>query len=216
MADNAGRAYLPRAQIWMIIALLVAVGLVSIDQPHPDVAPIHHVPTVLLALAAPWLLKRWPLSNKAAGCITVFMLLHTLGGRYTYSNVPYDAWATTLTGHSVSVAFGFTRNHYDRLVHLAFGLCIAPVVFEVLQEYAGIGRKLAIYLAIELVFATSALYEIFEWLLTLAAANATADAYNGQQGDIWDAQKDMAIAAFGAMVFAVFTVVRWHKRGESG
>lgn len=212
MIDNSTkRTQLPKAQRWMIIGLLVAVGLASIAAPFPDVAPIHHAPTVLLAFAAPWLLRRWPLSNRAAGCITLFMLLHTLGGRYTYSNVPYDAWTTAITGHSVSSTFGLTRNHYDRLVHLSFGLCIAPVVYEVLQRYAGVGRKLAVYLSVELVFATSALYEIFEWLLTLAAAGATADAYNGQQGDIWDAQKDMAIAAFGAMVFALLTVLRWPK-----
>lgn len=30
-----------------------------------------------------------------------------------------------------------------------------------------------------------------------------ADAYNGQQGDAWDAQKDMALALAGALVAAV-------------
>ena len=43
-------------------------------------------------------------------------------------------------------------------------------------------------------------YEIFEWLLTIVAAGETADRYNGQQGDIWDAQKDMALAALGAIL----------------
>ena len=49
------------------------------------------------------------------------------------------------------------------------------------------------------VLSISALYEIFEWLLTLVAAGETADRYNGQQGDMWDAQKDMALAALGAI-----------------
>lgn len=209
--ESGAQKQLPKVQTWMIVSLLAAVGLASIDAPFPDVAPIHHAPTVILALTAPWLLKRWPLSNQAVIYITVFMLLHTMGGRYTYSNVPYDAWSTALTGHSLSTTFGFARNHYDRLVHFAFGLCIAPVVYEVLQNYAGIGRRLALYLSIELVFATSALYEIFEWVLTLAAAGPTADAYNGQQGDIWDAQKDMAIAAFGAFLSAARTAIRWRS-----
>lgn len=44
----------------------------------------------------------------------------------------------------------------------------------------------------------SALYEIFEWLLTIVLASGMADEYNGQQGDIWDSQKNMAITIFGA------------------
>ena len=52
------------------------------------------------------------------------MALHTLGGRYAYSNVPYDEWTRALAGTSLSEAFGWTRNHYDRLVHFAFGALV--------------------------------------------------------------------------------------------
>ncbi len=52
--------------------------------------------------------------------------------------------------------------------------------------------------------AGSAIYEVFEWLLTLGMAGADADAYNGQQGDIWDAQKDMAMAGAGAITTAIW------------
>jgi putative membrane protein len=55
---------------------------------------------------------------------------------------------------------------------------------------------------VESVFAVSALYEIFEWLLTLTMEGSLATAYNGQQGDLWDAQKDMALAALGALLAA--------------
>lgn len=46
--------------------------------------------------------------------------------------------------------------------------------------------------------AFSAAYEIFEWQLTLLAPASLADDYNGQQGDPWDSQKDMAMAILGA------------------
>ena len=58
--------------------------------------------------------------------------------------------------------------------------------------------------------AVSLLYEVFEWLLTLTMRGPLADAYNGQQGDIWDAQKDMALAASGALLAAV--LVRMRRR----
>ena len=46
-------------------------------------------------------------------------------------------------------------------------------------------------------------YELFEWLLTIVMSPEQADNYNGQQGDAWDAQKDMALAMIGSTVMAV-------------
>src|SRR5687767_15742903 len=62
-----------------------------------------------------------PISASVA-CIVTFYALHTIGGRYTCTNTPYDSWAAALFGASVSDIFGFERNHYDRLVHFSYGL----------------------------------------------------------------------------------------------
>ncbi len=51
--------------------------------------------------------------------------------------------------------------------------------------------------------AVSAVYELFEWFLSIVLAGPMANDYNGQQGDMWDAQKDMALAALGAFASAV-------------
>jgi putative membrane protein len=200
---SAWRALPPR-QSAMLIVLAVAVALANVNQPYPQIAPLQHIPTVLLILAAPPLLARWPLSNAAVGALLVFWLLHTLGGRYTYSNVPYDSWAHALTGHTISEALGMSRNGYDRLVHFAFGLCWVPPYAEAMQRHAGIGRRNSAWTAILFVGAASAFYEVFEWLLTMLVAPELADDYNGQQGDVWDAQKDMAIAMAGAVIAALW------------
>jgi len=186
----------------MIAVLAIAVVLASIHTPYPAVAPLHHIPTVLLVAAAPWLLRRWPISDAAVACILAFFLLHTLGGRYTYSSVPYDEWARALAGHDLSSLFGWKRNHYDRLVHLAFGLLAIRPVAESLARHAGFTTRGAAIAAIAFVLAVSALYEVFEWLLAVVAAGDMADEYNGQQGDMWDAQKDMALARAGALAAA--------------
>jgi putative membrane protein len=183
----------------MVAALLAVLLLAQIDQPYPDVALLQHIPTMLLIVASPWLLRRWPLSDAALACIVAFLLLHTLGGRYAYSNVPYDDWAAALAGASVSDAMGWSRNHYDRLVHFAFGLLAMLPVAE-LARRGGLGVRGAVLSALAFVLAISALYEVFEWLLTLALAGDLADTYNGQQGDMWDAQKDMALATLGALL----------------
>lgn len=199
-------------------ALLAGLGtmllLVQIDQPFPAVAPLHHLPTLALLLAAPFLLRRWPMSNVALSCVVLFLALHTIGGRYTYTEVPYDALAQALTGRTVTETFGFARNHYDRMVHLAYGLLAVLPVSEALRRHGGIARRTALYIAVESVLAVSLLYEVFEWLLTLTMRGSLADAYNGQQGDIWDAQKDMALAALGALIAAA--TLRMRRRGDEG
>jgi putative membrane protein len=42
----------------------------------------------------------------------------------------------------------------------------------------------------------------------MTVAGDLADDYNGQQGDLWDAQKDMALAALGVLAGIVWASVR--------
>jgi len=204
---------LPAPQLRMIVALVIAVVLANVRQPYPDIAPLQHVPTIVLILVAPVLLRRWPLSDSSVGCILVFLLLHTLAGRYTYSNVPYDAWGQALFGISIDKTFGFVRNDFDRLVHLSFGLFAIRPFAEAARRYGAMGRKSAIFSAFLFVGAVSALYEIFEWLITIVLAPGMADEYNGQQGDIWDSQKDMAIALVGGAIMSSWLLMREARKG---
>jgi putative membrane protein len=69
----------------------------------------------------------------------------------------------------------------------------------------------AVFFSFCVVTAFSGIYEVFEWLLTVVMAQHDADAYNGQQGDVWDAQKDIGIAMIGsviAMPFVTFIRLR--------
>ena len=189
-----------------IFALLL--GLAQINQPFPEVAPLHHIPTATLLLSAPFLLRSWPLTNGAVICIIAFFLLHTLGGRYTYTNVPYDIWFQTVLGFDLSSAFVWERNHYDRLVHFSFGAFSVYPVYQILRRYAFVTKSLAVYVSIEFVMGISAVYEIVEWLLSLLLAGDALESYNGQQGDIWDAQKDMGLALLGALLTGIFLVFK--------
>lgn len=193
-------AALPRAQKTLLGVLAALLLLAQIAQPYPEIALLQHIPTLAFLIASPWLLRRWPLSTASLACIVAFLALHTLGGRYAYSNVPYDDWARVLTGTSLSDAMGWSRNHYDRLVHFAFGALSVVPVAEIARGWGGLSPRGAALTVLAWVLAISCLYEIFEWLLTIVAAGETADRYNGQQGDIWDAQKDMALAALGAIL----------------
>jgi len=206
---------LPADQARMIMLLAAAVALANIRQPYPQIAPLQHIPTVLAILLAPVLLRRWPLSSKSIGCVVAFLLLHTFAGRYTYSNVPYDAWGRALTGVSIDRTFGLVRNNFDRVVHLSFGLFAVQPFTELSQRQGGTPRRAALFNAFLFVGAVSALYEIFEWSLTMLVSPGMAADYNGQQGDMWDAQKDMASAMLGGFVVALLLALARETKHEA-
>ncbi|MCW1430931.1 DUF2238 domain-containing protein [Novosphingobium sp. JCM 18896] len=192
---------------WLGVTALGAL-LSLFDTPFPKLAPMQNLPTLLVVAALAGSLRRWPLPSSVVACLAIFLMLHTLGGRYIYSYVPYDDWVQALGLPKLSDVFGFRRNHYDRLVHFSFGLLLVHPIATMLRRYAGVGARLSLYIAVEFIFAASALYEIFEWMLTMLMAGADADAYNGQQGDVWDAQKDMACAGCGALLTAIWLRLR--------
>ena len=161
---------------------------------------MQHVPTVLAALLLAYLANRFVIGRWSFLSIIMFLCLHTLGARYLYSYVPYDVWSQELLGVTVSEVFGFQCNHYDRVVHFSYGLLLAVPVQEFERRYLRLSKVMSSLLALEFILATSAGYELLEWLVAVVFTPEWADKFLGQQGDIFDAQKDTALATGGAVV----------------
>ena len=170
------------------------------NPPYLQFLLMQHVPTVLAALLLVWVSKRLEISRVSFTLIIAFLCLHTLGARYLYSYTPYDDWSETLFGVSISETFGFERNHYDRLVHFSFGLLMAYPIQELERRYFALSNLVASLLAIEFVIAMSAAYEMLEWLIAVIFAPEWSGQFLGLQGDIFDAQKDTALATLGAIL----------------
>ena len=139
----------------------------------------------------------FPLSDLSYVLITLFMTLHAVGAHYTYSEVPLGFWFRD--------TFGFARNPFDRVVHVSFGLLMAYPIREVFLRVANARGFWAYYLPLDVTLAFSALYEIMEMVIATLVAPGTGDAWLGTQGDVWDAQKDMGLAALGALICMVVT-----------
>jgi len=185
-----------------------------IDPPYPDQLILQHIPTVA-ALALLVLSPRFlSLDRTSFTLIVAFLFLHVVGARYIYSYVPYDEWSRALLGVTISEVFDLRRNDYDRLVHFGYGLLLVRPAHNILMRYVRTSRRVGYYLALEVIMATSMVYELAEWGVALALAPQDAEFYNGQQGDMWDAQKDMALATLGALVGIGIMAVR--RRRESG
>jgi len=183
-----------------IVITLVSFGILSCINPvYPKEQLLQHTGTFLLLILLVNDLIKNKLSLFSFICVSIFVMFHIAGARYIYSYVPYDKWISALTGIEISIS---GRNHYDRFIHLIFGFLAFPYLFEVLGKSKNISRVQLVMLTWALIQSISMLYEIFEWLLTLVLSTEAADNYNGQQGDIWDAQKDMALALISSSIMA--------------
>jgi putative membrane protein len=188
------------AQSALLLATVAWWGLSLVGARYPEELALQHAPTAIILAAAAIAVRKQRISTPALTCILAFLWLHILGARYIYSFVPYDRWAREWLGEPLSPIFGWQRNHYDRLVHFGFGLLAILPAREWAVRGGGLTNRWASLFALVLVLALSQLYEIGEWLLTVVVSPVHAEAYNGQQGDFWDAQKDSALALAGALL----------------
>ncbi len=193
---------LPRDRFQQILftLFLFFFALTCVNPPYLQFILMQHVPTILVVVLLVYISNRYIISRLSFASIIFFLSLHTLGARYLYSYVPYDTWSEFLLGINITDQFGFERNHYDRLVHFSYGLLLAVPIQEFERRYFGLSASLSSVLAIEGILATSAAYELGEWLVAVVFAPEWAEAFLGQQGDIFDAQKDMALATVGAVL----------------
>jgi putative membrane protein len=111
-------------------------------------------------------------------------------------NVAFQA----ISGHSFNGLMGWERNHYDRMVHLAYGLLLAYPIRELFLRIAEVKGFWGYFLPVVLTMAASMFYELIEWAAAEVFGGELGMAFVGAQGDVWDAQKDMWLATLGALI----------------
>ena len=147
----------------------------------------------------------WQLSDLSYGMLFFFLAMHAVGAHYTYVQVPYAGFLRKLSGPHADATREPPRNHYDRVVHLAYGLLVTYPCLEMLERYARPAGAWGYVLAPALIMASSLVYEVLEWWAAQVLGRGQGAAYLGAQGDEWDAQKDMALATLGAIVAMLAT-----------
>lgn len=184
----------------MLAALLLFTAVTSIDAPKNEYLSLQHLPTILALLLLVWIDSKWPLDIPSYAGALVVLAFHVFGARYLYSYVPYDAWCRDWFGFSPNEQFGWKRNHYDRLVHLVYGLVMGFVLSRWLRRNFPLSGGVSALIAFQIILSTSLTYELVEWLIAEIMAPDWAESFNGQQGDVWDAHKDTALAFGGGAV----------------
>jgi putative membrane protein len=215
------RAFLsPAYAACLLAAFVVWFGLWAIRPWHPDDFVLEHVLTVAFLAVLIGSYRRFPLSNVSYTTIFLFMCLHAVGAHYTYSEVPYKEWVATISSWLGMEPlderlFSAERNHYDRLVHFSFGLLMAYPIRELFVRVARVRGVWAYYLPLDVVMSFSMIYELIEYAIAVGVGGDVGQSYLGSQGDVWDAQKDMALATLGGIITISITAsVNWRYQRD--
>ncbi len=176
----------------LLISGLILLGISAL---HPHDYPTWWMETAPIFIALPILIatfRSYRLTSLTYRLLFLHAAILMVGGHYTYAEVPLGYWMQDW--------FGFVRNNYDKIGHLAQGFVPALLIREGLLRSSPLKQgKLLFTLVTASCLAISAVYELIEWGVAEALGQG-ADAFLGTQGYMWDTQSDMLMALIGAVV----------------
>ncbi len=176
--------------LWLAIFFAV-LGWSAIQPKDPFTWLLEVAPALIGIAVLAMTRRRFPLTPLAYFLILLHSIILMIGGHYTYAEVPAGQWVSDL--------FGWSRNNYDKLGHLAQGFVPAILAREIIiRRHVVNGRGWVNFFALCFCLAFSAFYELIEWWAALLSGEG-AEAFLGTQGYQWDTQSDMWYALLGAM-----------------
>lgn len=193
----------------LLVAYVLEFTILAFEPYNRSVWWAENVPMLgIVALLTFLYVRGVRFSNLAYLLASVLVFWHTIGGHFTFERVPFDF---------VSDLFGWERNNFDRIGHFSVGF-YAFLFMEYFVTRSIITRKwVAYFAAFSIIGMVAALYEVIEWIYAVKDGGEAGASFLGSQGDIWDAQKDMALDMSGALVaLALFGIRNRFKRGMSG
>jgi putative membrane protein len=186
-------------------AFAVFWTVMAINPVMRDVWWAENLPVMAVFLLLAGTYGRFRFSNLAYVLMACWLVLHTIGGHYTFANVPFGF---------VTDLFGFERNHFDRLGHYSIGFYAFPIAEYLTRR--NLARPVVAYLfGLFAIMALAAGYEIIEWWYAVTAGGEAGIEFLGSQGDIWDAQSDMlcdTLGAVTALVLFFFSGIKPERR----
>jgi putative membrane protein len=178
-----------------LILLILGTALLALTAIHPHDYPTWWMETFPIFIVVPILVatyKTYTLTPLLYRLLFLHAVILMVGGHYNYAEVPLGYWMQDW--------FGFARNNYDKIGHLAQGFIPALLFRELLLRSSPLKQgKLLFTLVVASCLAVSASYELIEWAAAEMMGQG-AEAFLGTQGYVWDTQSDMLMALIGAVV----------------
>ncbi|MCZ8523616.1 MULTISPECIES: DUF2238 domain-containing protein [Paenibacillus] len=176
---------------------------------HPKDRTIWMFENVLVVLVVPLLLfscRRFRFSDGSYFAMFVFLCLHTYAAHYTYQATPFDVWLKEL--------YPTPRSYFDRIVHFLFGFLLVIPAREFYVRRSGQRAWWSYAVPAAIIMALSSLFEEIEMVVALIGQGAGQE-YVGIQGDVFDSEKDMGLAAIGALLTLGFEAWRSRRRAKA-
>ncbi len=188
---------LKKENIYPLICLAIFLVAFAVGAYNPLYPQDWFLESILGSIAVILLIytyKQFRFSNTAYTLLLIFLLLQVIGSHYTYSATPIGFWLQNL--------FDLSRNHYDRLVHFSFGLLLYLPILELWKRFSNNQSRTTInYLVpVFIIVALGGTFEVIEWIVAIIVSPELGIAYLGTQGDVWDAQKDIAVKIVGSLM----------------
>ena len=197
-----------------LLYLIFCIILINISLYENKEVYLNNVGSLLIILIFIWDIFKNRLSRSGFYGLLTFGIFHAIGSCWLYSYVPYNEWMIDYFSWDMNAYFGWERNHYDRMVHFSFGLLLFPAVVDYFKHKIPLANKYVLLITFLGIQTLSMIYELFEWNLSIFLSDGLADSYNGQQGDIWDAQKDMCLAMFGSLISYVYLAIKYKRKQQ--
>lgn len=192
--------YFPHFLAGSYLLFSIALGINPVSR---EVWLAEIIPVIVVFLGLVVTFRQFRFSNVAYGLIFIWIFWHTVGGHYTFANVPFG-WVSELLDSE--------RNHFDRIGHFAIGF-YAYAMMEFLLRKKHCSLNLAITFSLFFIMSVAAGYEIIEWGYAAIEGGDAGIEFLGSQGDVWDAQKDMLADTLGAIVsLTLYCFVRPDKK----
>ena len=186
----------------LLLVLFSIIWVVLAISPHyRQVWLAENVLTVLFVFLLIITYNKFKFSNLSYTLFFIFLVLHTIGNHYTYTEMPlFDL---------IKDWFGLSRNHYDRVVHFLFGFLFYIPSYEFISKKLKIKGFWGLLLAFFFVTALKGIYEVIEYCwLVITKGDIIGTHFLGMQGDQWDAQKDMSLGMIGSLIAGIIV---WFK-----
>jgi putative membrane protein len=83
---------------------------------------------------------------------------------------------------------------------------------ELLVNKFRVSPKASWLLPVEIAFSFGTIFELIEWGVSVVTTKETGETYVATQGDVWDAHKDILLAAIGAAICMLITYIFSRKK----
>jgi putative membrane protein len=179
--------------IWLLVSIFLVYWVFGWFYNHNTEDWIIENLLVIILIPVLFISRRWHrFSDLSYLFLFLFVTLHCYGAFYAYTHNALGEWLRT--------TYHLWRNPYDRIVHFSFGLFIAYPAREILLNKFKVSPRIGWLLPIEIAFSLGTVFEMIEWGVAECTSKETGETYVATQGDVWDAHKDIAMAALGAAV----------------